>query len=212
MPEKLVAPPPGAAYTEEQRAQAIERAREIGPYRAAKELGLGPNTIRRWIDPGFLEQERDGKRRRRRLVPCIRCGTPTNPRGRKHPEFGSLCRRCLAGAIADRRRGVTVEEMERMYLDDRMSTNEIAALTGLSQTAVHGALTRYGTPMRPLREAIALHPGGQREHGKVDPNEIQRLYVAGMSTTKIAAEVACSTATVLYHLDRMGLRPGARRG
>jgi hypothetical protein len=202
---KLASPAPGRGYTPEQRDQAIRLAAEIGRSRAAKQLGIGYLTLRRWTDPEFLDKERAEKKDRRR-APCIQCGRITNIHGRKYPELGLLCHPCLSTRLADQRRGWTAEEMTVMYNDERMSTNEIAAMTGLSQSGVYAVLRRHGVQMRTVHEGIALHPGGPQEHGKVDPEEIRQLSLAGMSVTKIATEVACSRGTVLYHLDRMGLR------
>ena len=201
---KLASPAPGKGYTPEQRDQAIRLAAEIGRSRAAKQLGIGYLTLRRWTDPEFLNAERVEKKARRR-APCVRCGRITNIHGRKHPELGLLCRPCLATRLADQRRGWTAEEMKAMYTEQLMSTNEISAMTGLSQSGVHAILIRHGVQMRTVQDAIALHPGGPREHGKVDREEIRQLYLAGASTTKIATEVACSRGTVLYHLTKLGL-------
>ena len=201
---KLSSPAPGKGYTPEQRDQAIRLAAEIGRSKAAKQLGIGYLTLRRWTDPEFLSAERAEKKVRRR-APCIQCGRITNIYGRKHPELGLLCHPCLITTLADQRRGWTAQEMTAMYNDEQMSTNEIAAITGLAQSGVHAILVRHGVQMRTVKDAIALHPGGQREHGKVDPEEIRQLYLAGISTTKIAAEVACSRGTVQYHLAKFGL-------
>ena len=51
---KLASPAPGKGYTPEQRDQAIRLAAEIGRSRAAKQLGIGYLTLRRWTDPEFL--------------------------------------------------------------------------------------------------------------------------------------------------------------
>lgn len=204
MPERLSPPLPGRAYTPAQRDQAIRLAAEIGRSKAAKQLGIGYLTLRRWTDPQFLDQERAEKKARRR-APCIKCGRITNIYGRKHPELGLLCHPCLTTTLADQRRGWTADEMIAMYNDEQMSTNEIAAITGRSQSGVHAILQRHGVQMRSVQDAIALHPGGQREHGKVSPEEIRQLYLAGTSITKIATEVACSRGTVQYHLTKLGL-------
>jgi hypothetical protein len=206
MPERLTPPPPGGAYTPDQRARAIQRGKEVGPWRAAKELGIGYLSLRRWINPEYREQERRGERRRRR-APCEQCDRPTNVYGRKHPEFGLLCRSCLATALADQRRGWTTDELVDMYLTRKMSTTEIAAMTGSTQSAVYALLARRGVAFRSGADAVKLHPGGQPEHGKVDPEEVRRLHAGGMSVTRIASEIACSTSAVSYHLRKLDLVP-----
>jgi transposase len=204
MPDRFPPPPPGGAYTPEQRDQALRLAEEVGPWRAAKQLGIGYLTVRRWIDPEYREQERRGDRRRRR-APCERCNRPTNVYGRQHPEFGLLCRSCLATALADQRRGWTTDELVDMYESQLMSTTEIASMTGSTQSAVYAVLARRGVAFRSGADAVKLHPGGQPEHGKVDPEEIRELYEHGLSVTRIASEIACSTSAVLYHLKKLGL-------
>jgi hypothetical protein len=145
------------------------------------------------------------EKKARRRGPGVRCGRITNVYGRKQPELGLLCQPCLITTLADQRRGWTADEMIVMYRDEQMSTNEIAAITGLSQSGVHAIVVRRGVQMRSVQDAIALHSGGQREHGKVDREEIGQLYPAGTSITKIATEVACSRGTVQYHLTKLGL-------
>jgi hypothetical protein len=204
MPDKLTPPKRGHAYTPEQRARAVQRAEQVGPWRAAKELGIGYLSVRRWMSPDYREQERLGERQRRRAA-CERCGRLANVYGRKHPEFGLLCRGCLATALADQRRGWTTDELVDMYENRQMSTTEVAAMTGSTQSAVYALLARRGVQFRSGAESVKLHPGGQPEHGKVDPEEIRELYRSGVSVTRIASEVACSTSAVLYHLKKLGL-------
>lgn len=193
------------AYTTAERERAIGLAAEIGAYKASKQLGVGYNTLRRWIDPEFRDQQYAEARARKRQ-PCERCGHQANRYSRKHPEVGLLCRSCLATALADQRRGYTVADLARMYQDEAMSTTEIAAQTGQTQSAVYALLRRHGVMLRTRQRGIQLRPGGAPEHGKIDPNEIQELLLSGMSVPKIAAEIACSTSTVKYHL-RLLSRP-----
>jgi ribosomal protein S14 len=204
MREPFPKPAPGKGYTQEQREHAITLAAEIGRSRAANRLGIGYLTLRRWTDAAFVEAEREEKHQTRR-APCEQCGRLTNVYGRKHLEFGLLCRSCLATRLADQKRGWSSDELVDMYQHQLMSTNEIAAMTGATQSGVDALLRRNGVTLRSIQEAIRLHPGGQREHGKVDPNEIKQLYLAGMSRVRIAAEVACSVGNVDYHLTKLGL-------
>ena len=68
--------------------------------------------------------------------------------GRKQPELGLHCHTCLTPALADQRRRWTAHEMTVMYSDEQMSTNEIAAITGLSQSGVHAILLRRDVQMQ----------------------------------------------------------------
>lgn len=195
-------------YDDKFKAEAVELAQQIGAYQAAKRLGVGYNTLRRWVDPAFRESEYAAQRTRKR-VPCENfevCGNMTNVYSRKHPQYGMLCRSCLATAMADAERGFTPESMRKMHWEENMSTSEIAAVTGQSQSAVHALMSRHGIPIRSRAEGIALRPGGMPEHGKVDIEELKRLEKQGLSIPKIAAELAVSPSTVQYHLDKLGLR------
>jgi hypothetical protein len=188
-------------YTMAERQRAIGLAAEIGAHQASKQLGVGYNTLRRWIDPEFREQQyAEGRARKRQ--PCERCGHQTNLYSRKHPELGLLCRSCLATALADRRRGYTVADLARMYQDEGMSTNEIAAVTGQTQSGIHALLRRHGVTTRTRQQGIALRPGGSPEHDKIDPREARHLARQGMPPTKRASTLACSVSTVMHHLQQ----------
>ncbi len=188
-------------YNTAERQRAIRLAAEIGAHKASKQLGIGYNTLRRWIDPEFREQQyAEGRARKRQ--PCERCGHPANVHSRKHLQLGLLCRGCLATALADQRRGYTVADIARMYQDEGMSTNEIAAVTGQTQSGIHALLTRHGVATRTRQQGVALRPGGSPEHGKIDPREARRLAQQGMPPTKIASTLACSVSAVMYHLQQ----------
>jgi transposase-like protein len=203
-------PSAGKTYPPDVREKALRLASEVGAHQAAKQLGIAYNTIRRWRDPGFRASEALINHRRRR-APCQQCARQTNIHGRRHPEQGLLCRSCLATRLADQRRGWTADQLAEMYRDQLMSTNEISAISGLTQSGVHALLKRHGVHFRTVHEAIKLHPGGQQEHGKADPSEIRDLYLSGLSIPKIATEIACSAGTVHYHLDKLGLRKQGNR-
>lgn len=186
-------------YSAEQRREATRLAGEIGAYKAAQQLGIGYTTLRRWTEPAFCFADLAANRARKRR-PCERCGETANFYSRRQAHLGLLCRSCLATALADRRRGYTVADLVQMYCVAELSTNEIAAQTGQSQSAIYGLLRRHGVRMRTRRQGVALRPGGAPEHGKVDPTEIEELFLSGMAIPKIASEVACSTSTVKHHL------------
>jgi hypothetical protein len=196
-------------YSEAWRAEAVRLANEVGTYQAAKRLGIGYNTLRRWADPEFREGEYLAGRSHKRK-PCEECGKLTNVYGRKHPEYGLVCRSCLATAMADDKRGYRAKDIQRMYLVDLMSTTEIAAQTGTAQSAIAALLVRNGVTLRDRRHGQALRPGGKPEQGKVDPDEITRLIAQGMPVTKIAVELACSVPTVKYHLSRLYAQAAVR--
>lgn len=194
----------GKNYTWREREHAVKLAKEIGPYKAARQLGIATNTVRRWLDPDFAERENRANAVRRR-IPCRMCGRLCSRYGRRHPEFADLCHEHAIEALADQERGFTVKQIADMYFKEWLSTNEIAHRVGSTQSAVHALLTRHGYEIRPRDQATKLRPGGYRA-GKLSREEIYRLRDAGVSVPKIAARLGASVNSIRYHLARRELK------
>ena len=194
----------GKNYTLREREHALKLAKEVGPYKAARQLGIATNTVRRWVEPDFAERENRANAKRRR-IPCRICGRPCSRYGRRHPEFADLCHEHAVEALADQERGFTVKQIADMYLEESLSTNEIARRIGSTQSAVHALLTRHGYQIRPRDHAIKLRPGGYGAR-KLSPEEIYRLRDAGVSVPKIAARLGASVSSIRYHLARRELK------
>lgn len=188
-------------YGAEEKAQAVKLVGEIGLTKASRDLGIAPNTLRRWSDPDFAAKENAANAMRRR-VPCDICGKPTSKYGRRHPEYGYLCHEHVTQLLGDKNRGYAVDELASMHQDEQLSTNEIAHRTGISQNAVHALLTRHGYEVRSRKEAADLRGAGAQYRGKVDPEEVYRLKGEGLSMPKIASQLGVSVSTVRYHLKR----------
>jgi DNA-binding CsgD family transcriptional regulator len=188
------------AYTQQHREEAIKLAKEVGPYKASQSLGIGLNTIKRWMDPERTKRENEANASRRR-VPCDICGKPTSKYGRRHPELGLLCHEHVMELLADEERGYAVDELAKMR-SDGLSTNEIAHEAGMTQSAVHALLTRHGVPTRTREEAAEIRGPGASHRGKLDPEEVFRLRDEGMSQPKIAAKLGVSVSSIQYHLKR----------
>lgn len=82
---------------------------------------------------------------------------------------------------------------------------QIAAERGVSPAAVHGALRRQETVMRPTGGVTSLTPA--------QDDEVETAYVAGESMDSIAARLGVKRPSVRSALDRRGVerRPGGGR-
>ena len=72
------------------------------------------------------------------------------------------CRSCATIVAADEKRGIAVEELARLYIEEQQSTTQLAALTGRSQGGVVALLKRHGdiaaaARVRGSARAVHLH-------------------------------------------------------
>lgn len=83
------------------------------------------------------------------------------------------------------------EELKRLYMDEGLTTREIAPLIGKSQQTVARLLHKFGIPVRP--------PGHERHALLRDAQWLRAQYVdLGRSTTQIADEIG-TQATLVSH-------------
>ena len=160
--------PPWAGYGGMFLAPSDARARHV--------LGLvwpaGPNGV----SPALLQSDSNGGSR---FVAIRRCGAcrapPTKPMA-----VGQL---------------VNIEELRRLYLDERLTTREIADRVGLASHQVWRLLTRAGVRMR--------QRGVQPQFGEED---LRRWYEdEGLSTIEISRRTGLSTSGVHSALVRAGI-------
>jgi hypothetical protein len=112
-----------------------------------------------------------------------------------------------------------MDDLTRMYVDERLSIRQIANRTGCTYYEVRAALLADGVRLRPK----GIGPMSHRRK-EIDVAEAKRLYVeAGLTLEDVAAKLGCSESTVRNRLvaaevplRRRGgwspRRPGAQHG
>lgn len=92
--------------------------------------------------------------------------------------------------------GLTREDLEALYLDQRLSVEEVAACMSCSGSSIYNALRRFDIPIRPRREPVAV---------SLSAEEMRALYVEQrLSEEQIAARLGTSAWQV--RLRRRTLR------
>ena len=86
-------------------------------------------------------------------------------------------------------------DIRSLYLDQGLSTLEIARMLGCSSSTVSRRLRKAGVEIRP--------PGGVKK--KLASKTIRRLYEEGRSAPYIASKLGCSTNVVYSRLVGMGV-------
>jgi transposase len=104
-------------------------------------------------------------------------------------------------------RGVSPEELRRLYQQERLSTVEIGERFGVSGRSVRGWLRQLGIPPRPQSQR-------RRRHRPPNPGELRRGYIAdGLTPAQLATRYGVSASTVTRWLQDAGIprRPPGRR-
>lgn len=104
-------------------------------------------------------------------------------------------------------RGVSPEELRRLYQQERLSTVELGERFGVSSRSVRGWLRQLGITPRPQSER-------RRRHRPPTPAELRRGYVAdGLTPGQLATRYGVSASTVSRWLKDAGIsrRPPGRR-
>lgn len=97
---------------------------------------------------------------------------------------------------AQRRKDIDPAEVVRLYVDERLSSLEVARRLGIEPGTVRWHLQRRGVAMRPPAPPA-------------DRARILRLYATGaMSQAEVAAEVGCALCTVNRVVVAAGIGPG----
>jgi DNA-binding XRE family transcriptional regulator/DNA-binding CsgD family transcriptional regulator len=154
--------------------RTVALARAVGVDQAAEETGIERTRIIGWV---WLAK--------RRATMAAKSSESKKPRASRKGR--------------DQRH--PVEELAQLYKDG-MSTSQLAALTGRSQSGIYSLLRRHGVKMRTRKQAVRLRKGGTPTHGRIKREAIYHLADAGYSQTKIAATLSISNSTVQYHMRR----------
>ena len=214
------------------------RTSDVGPRRSSSN---GANSSRRSAPTTHLgaarscENELDEGRfsRRRRRLPVARmkrwylAGDSNSTIGRRLGLHQSTVRRVLieAGvtmrtrreqvALHDARAGVRVpsaEELAAGYVDEGLTSAELADRYGITEARVHSMLCRYGIERRPggIRPERADAERAQRRPPQLI-EDIVTLYRSGLSRTATAARVGVHRKLVDDVLRRAGVEFRDRR-
>ncbi len=85
------------------------------------------------------------------------------------------------------------QEILRLYVEQRLSTPQVAAKTGVSSTCVSNIIKRCGLTPRNISQAKT----GVKRGTKLPVNDIIRLYTSGKSSIEIARQLNISKSGVL---------------
>lgn len=103
-----------------------------------------------------------------------------------------------------------VEQVRRLYIDDRKSTEAIARTIGRSAKLVATILTRSGTPLRPPANVVPVPPLLKLTDAQVD--ELVARYEAGEPAVRLAPDFGVSLPTALKRLRDRGVTIRTRGG
>lgn len=98
---------------------------------------------------------------------------------------------------------LTKQGLETLYIDQKMSSVEIAAKLGTAVPTISNALRRLGIPRRSMSEAAQ-----NRREQTYNQNwkELRSRYEEGENLEDLASEVGCSTSTAAVHLRAVGTK------
>lgn len=104
---------------------------------------------------------------------------------------------------------VSKEELERLYIGERMSIKEIAYLNGCSTCTISKMLKKNDIPSRTISEAKKGFNCGEKHHFYIDPptkEELTRLYIDERKALRETSKIFhCAVATVVRWMDMYGI-------
>jgi len=101
----------------------------------------------------------------------------------------------------------TVEELKRLYHEEKLSLTKIADMFGCSQQSVSRAFDRCGIGKRTAKEQQELQNKKKREsRGYIDENKLRELYCEkSMSMSEIGEIFNVHGKTISYWIDKFGI-------
>jgi predicted DNA-binding protein YlxM (UPF0122 family) len=106
--------------------------------------------------------------------------------------------------------------LRRLYLDEKRSIRDIAALYKVSTRMVYDTMSRYRIPRRTTGHRRTSVMEIAMADGSIDEATLRRMYeVEGQTIATIAAAVACTPSRIRNALVRWGIarrRRGRQRG
>ena len=101
-------------------------------------------------------------------------------------------------AMDGKRKLIDREMLERLYVEERLSTMKIASLLGINQNLVYNNLIFYGIPLRPLENYAT---------SELTPELLKRLYIdQNLTAQQIGDQLGFSVKTVRKRLNKFGIK------
>ncbi|WP_254919308.1 helix-turn-helix domain-containing protein [Bacillus cereus] len=100
----------------------------------------------------------------------------------------------------------TKEELENLYLVEKLSARKIGQLTRCDKNTVTNYLKNFGIPIRSNKAAIESVTATFEISGFLTKSELSHLYIEErLSTIQIGEIKNCLPSTVLYYLNKHGI-------
>jgi hypothetical protein len=102
---------------------------------------------------------------------------------------------------------ITKRELERLYIENRLSTNQICGQLGVSRGSVKYWMKRYGIKGRSPKEAyrLVIRPQKHKRHN-LDANVVRHLYWdKNLSISEVAKELGSGYCHVRHKMVRSGI-------
>ncbi|WP_245626064.1 HNH endonuclease [Haloparvum sedimenti] len=96
------------------------------------------------------------------------------------------------------------DRMRDLYVDEELTSREVAERLGCSKSTVLDWLDKLGIPKDPAYE---VHDGEWKDEGRLR----QMYLVEGKPTSQIAEELGCTTSVVCKYMDRFGIEREGRK-
>jgi transposase len=170
-------------------------------YHRAKKLGIRFESKEKWSKELVIEKLKELYRKGEDLCPHNIRYSYGKLRGACESYFGSVSKALEAAGIPDNvlRRGrkpSPKEELEQLYLKDKLSTKEIGHQYGVSHKVVLRWLKEYNISIR-------------SPHDKKIPDEqkgkVVQMYLSGVSRDKIGEKFNCGRETIRKILVNEGI-------
>lgn len=137
---------------------------------------------------------------------CIYCGSSTQKHGKTGAGYKRYkCNNCSKmfndkTIEVEKERQDRYEKIKKMYLEDNLSTTEIAKVLGVTSTVPQRILNKMG-----LTRTISEAKKGKVIGTKLPVEKIKEMYLSGKSSGNIADEIGCSKRSILNILEKEGI-------
>lgn len=137
------------------------------------------------------------------MIICPRCGELKNieemSHNKKNRGPGGWCEKCVKAGNEKQRNAackicidISKKELERMYVDEKMTPREIGEKYGIGSWNVRRLLKTYEIPTRNISEAH-LKQGIK----KISKEELKKMYIdEGMAPVKIGEKIGVTGTTI----------------
>jgi len=182
------------------RAQALYVPKSYGYRRIARELGIPPGTVRRWVVPGKAEADRRAarERKRQRVGVCERCGGQTRYNGRTAAGPSRICATCATAPRTHCKRGheLTPDNVVHRQKGERLCRT-------CRRASLRASARRWYQRHHPERAQLAAKRAAEREAAREQLREQARaMYRRGeFGHVRVARALGVSASTVRRLVD-----------